>query len=389
MKVICDRSALQEAVNLAASVVSQRSPRPQLSCVKIEAKLEGDVGSLTLAGADADVSLSLSTTGVEVQREGAALVPAAKLQQIIAAEDADPTLTLETDQDALEIRGADARFTIYGFPPAEFPPVASFPSGEGDEKTVSRFRASSETLGHLIERTLFATARETSRYAINGVLLKREGRKVEVVATDGRRLALASGAIEGAADDPRASCIIPSKALQTANKLLRPDEVVHIAVMDSRAAFAFGAAGDGHRAVLATSLVEGAFPPYEDVIPRDQDKKATIEVAAFMSAIRRAALLTNEESRGVRLKFEPGQNGAAAVTLTSRAPELGEAEVTAPLRGYTGEAIEIGFNPAFLLDAMKVIDEPEGTIELKASNKPGLIRAGGDFTYVVMPVSLQ
>jgi len=389
MKVICDRSALQEAVNLAAGVVSPRSPRPQLACVKLSATVDGDVGALTLAGTDGEVSLSVTTTGVEVQREGEALVPAAKLQQIISAEDAEPTLTLETEQDALEIRGADARFTVYGFPPGEFPPIAAFPSGEGDEKTQSRFRMDSQTLANLITRTLFATAKETSRYAINGVLLKHTGKKVEMVATDGRRLAFASGVVDGADNDPTASSIIPSKALQTASKLIQPDGVVHMAIMESKAAISFGQAGDPLWAVLTTTLIEGAFPPFEDVIPRDQDKKATLDVATISSAIRRAAILTNEESRGVRMKFEADGDSAGALTLMSRAPELGEAEVTAPLRGYTGDAVEIGFNPAFILDALKVINEAEATIELKAPTKPGLIRSGSDFLYVVMPVGLQ
>ncbi|RMD66132.1 MAG: DNA polymerase III subunit beta [Planctomycetota bacterium] len=387
MKVVCDRSALQEAVNLVSSVVSPRSPRPQLGCVKLDATLAQDVGELTLAATDGEVSIALTTTGVEVQRAGQALVPAAKLQQIIAAEDAEPTLTLETEQDALRIRGADAKFTIYGFPPDEFPSVATFPTGEEEAGSWSRFRAAGETLASLITRTLFATAKETSRYAINGVLLKREGRKMEMVATDGRRLALATGSVEGAADEPAASCILPSKALQIVNKLLPACEEAHVAIGQTQAALAFGSPGDPSRAVVRASLIEGAFPPYEDVIPRDQDKKATVETASFVSAIRRAALLTNEESRGVRMRFAQ-ENGSAQATITSRAPELGEAEITTPLKAYTGEELEIGFNPAFILDALKAIEEPEAVFELKAANKPGVLRSGPDFLYVVMPVGL-
>jgi len=387
MKVVCDRSALQEAVNLANSVVSPRSPRPQLGCVKLDATLTQDVGELTLAATDGEVSIALTTTSVEVQRQGQALVPAAKLQQIIAAEDAEPTLTLETEQDALRIRGADAKFTIYGFPPDEAPPVATFPTGEEESGPWSRFRVHSDALALLITRTLFATAKETSRYAINGVLLKRQGKKAEMVATDGRRLALATGAVEGAADEPAASCILPSKALQIVSRLLNSCEEAHVAMGQTQAALAFGSPGDPSRAVVRASLIEGAFPPYEDVIPRDQDKKATVDVAAFVSAIRRAALLTNEESRGVRMRFAQ-ENGSAQATITSRAPELGEAEISAPLKSYTGEELEIGFNPAFILDALKAIDEPEAVFELKAANKPGVLRSGADFLYVVMPVGL-
>ena len=139
------------------------------------------------------------------------------------------------------------------------------------------------------------------------------------------------------------------------------------------------------RAVLASNLVEGAFPPFEDVIPKDHDKKVTFDRDVLTAAVRRAALLTNEESRGVRMSFN-GEN--KMVELTSRAPEMGEADIRVPVNAYEGDDIEIGFNPHFITDALKVITEPEVVMELKAPNKPGLIKSGNDFVYVVMPVNL-
>jgi len=130
--------------------------------------------------------------------------------------------------------------------------------------------------------------------------------------------------------------------------------------------------------------VEGAFPPFEDVIPKDQDKKVSCDTASLLSAIRRAALLTNEESRGVRMAFADDK-----LTLTSRAPEMGEAEVELALDKYEGDPVEIGFNPGFIADALKVVDGGKVIVELKAPNKPGVLRTGPDFTYVLMPVNLQ
>jgi DNA polymerase-3 subunit beta len=138
--------------------------------------------------------------------------------------------------------------------------------------------------------------------------------------------------------------------------------------------------------MLACNLVEGSFPPYEDVIPRDQDKRATFTIGALGSAVRRAALLTNEESRGVRLAFAADDR---SLTLSSRAPEMGEAEINVEIDEYDGEDIEIGFNPAFITDALKILDNDQVIIEMKAPNKPGLIKSGSDFVYVVMPVNLQ
>ncbi|MCX5661778.1 MAG: DNA polymerase III subunit beta [Planctomycetota bacterium] len=368
MKVICDRGALVEALNLISGVVVARTPKPVLACVKLVAA----DGTLSISATDLEVSVRISTARVEVQTPGSALILADKLSQIVR-ESVDPTLTLTVEQDVAEIRGQDSRYKVFGYPVADYPPVPEF-TGE------PHFLATAGDLHKLISQTIFATARENSRYAINGVLLERQGNKLSVVATDGRRLAMAKGtckAVKG--DDALIAAIVPTKAL---NMILRvfstPEQEVKVRLADNQIIFATD------DAVLSSNLVEGSFPPYKDVIPRDGDKKATIAKDVLASAVRRAALLTNEESKGVRLAFSP-----QGVTLTSRAPEMGEAEVTAPLVSYVGEPIEIGFNPAFILDAMKVVDTEQVTIELKAANKPSVIRTGPDFLYVVMPVNLQ
>ncbi len=386
MKVICDRAALLDAVNLMASIAPARSPKPQLSCVHLCATKDGDAGRLTLTATDAEVSLRLTTLNVDVNKPGEALVNAQKLQQIVAAEDAEATLTIEVDGDQIEVRGADAKFRVFGFPPAEFPPAPEFLDAD-DPRAGKIFTVQAASLETLVGRTLFATARETSRYAINGVLLSLKGKKLELVATDGRRLALARGHAEASADTEIA-CIIPSKAMQMASKLIDdPDENIRVAITDNQVIFGFNADAGEPRAVLASALVEGAFPPYEDVIPTDQDKRAVFDAAALRSGVRRAALLTNEESRGVRMNFT--NNDGNSLRVSSRAPEMGEAEIDVNVDSYDGDAIEIGFNPTFLIDALKVVDEPQVVIEMKAPNKPGLIKAGADFVYVVMPVSLQ
>ena len=136
-------------------------------------------------------------------------------------------------------------------------------------------------------------------------------------------------------------------------------------------------------ATLTSNLVEGQFPPYEDVIPKDSDKKMSAATADFLSAIRRAALLTTEESKGVRMAF-----GKKGVVLTSRSPESGEATINFPCK-YEGTDVEIGFNPQFLTDALRVVDSDEISLELSAPNRPGLLKGGADFLYVIMPVNLQ
>lgn len=407
MKVVCDRSALLEAVNTVGSVVPTRSPSPALSCVKINASKAGAVGSLALSGTDAEVSIQLALTKVDVVQPGIAVVSADRLRAIVSAiDESDATITLELDGDVCHIRGARSRFRLFAFPAGDFPPIPEWSQAtSGTTPPRAVFHHSAGGLMKLVMRTSFATARETSRYAINGVLLKVNGKKLEMVATDGRRLALCRSMLKNAGEGASGGCsaIIPTKALGLLQKVMHnPDANVRVAITENRAYFAFddgevesgggkkGDKGEKHasgtpRAMITTTLVEGAFPPYEDVIPKEHDRTITASKDELARAVRQASVLTNEESRGVRMAFDAkGKN----VRLSSRAPEMGESDIELPLSGFEGESIEISFNPQFIADALKTVDEPEVLIELKAPNKPGLIKSGADFVYVVMPVNL-
>jgi DNA polymerase-3 subunit beta len=374
MKVICDRAALADAVGAVSGVIVSRTPTPVLLCIQLRAA----DGLLHLAGTDLEVGLRVAVGQVDVQVEGSALIPADKLSQIVRACD-DPTLTVEAEDHTVHIRGesSHSHFKVFGYDPAEAPAVRDFGDAEID------CRIAAGVLQTLIHRTLFAAASEHSRYAINGVLLDRRGRKVRLVATDGRRLAVANGDCLSTGESESSSCIVPTKALNLLSKLLvDPEAPVHLAIEENQVVVSVGEGAEA--AVMSSNLVEGAFPPFEDVIPKDLDKRVAFDSLQLSSAIRRAALLTNEESKGVRLSFADDK-----LTLTSRAPEMGEAEIQIDLDKYEGEPLEIGFNPGFITDALKVVDGGTVMVELKAANKPGVIRTGSDFTYVVMPVNLQ
>ncbi len=367
MKVVCDRGALLEALNLAGGVVVARTPKPVLSCVKLTA----DEAALRVEATDAEIGLHLETPRVEVKEPGTVVVPADKLGQIVR-ESIDATITLEVEDDAMLIRGQDSRFKVFGRPVGDFPALPEF-GGEAD------FQIDAGVLNQLIQQTLYATARENSRYAINGVLMERDGNKLCVVATDGHRLALAKGEFKPSKGEGSQTAIVPTKALNVLNRLLdEPEQNVQVKVEDSKILFHMG------ETVLSSNLVEGNFPPYKDVIPRDGDKKATLQTDVFASAVRRAGLLTNEESKGVRFSFS-----SEGLTVASRAPEMGEAEIGVDLPKYEGDPVEIGFNPGYLLDALKVTDSDQVTLEMRAANKPGVLRTGPNFVYVVMPVNLQ
>ena len=304
-----------------------------------------------------------------------ALIPAGKLSEIVN-NSPDDTLTLETTGDSTTIKGSDSFFKVFGYNAEEFPPVSAF-EGTAD------FSLSAGSLRQLLDRTRFAAAKEMTRYAINGVLFEKKGKKLLLVATDGHRLAQTrDDTIEGSTKD--VSAVVPIKAINLIERLLTdPEQTVSLQFKENKLFVQVSAEGGGVTATLSCALVEGTFPPYNDVIPKDSDKKMTINRLRFESAVRRASLLTNEESKGVRLAFTAG-----SLSISSRAPEMGEAKIDLPVE-YSGEAIDVGFNPLYLMDALKVADQETVTFELKTPNKPGLLKSGPSFLYVVMPVNLS
>ncbi len=376
MKVLVNRAALVEALGLASSVVLTRTPKPVLTCVKLVAGNAGGAKTLTLVATDMELALQYTLTQVDIAAAGVALIPAGKLSEIVN-NSPDDTLTLETTGDSTTIKGSDAHYKVFGYNPEEFPPISGF-DGEPD------FALTAGSFRQLLDRTRFAAAREMTRYAINGVLLERKGKKISLVATDGHRLAQTKDDItnDGAGKD--ISAVIPIKAINLIERLLTdPEQTVSLQFKENKLFVQVSSEAGGVGATMSCSLVEGTFPPYQDVIPKDSDKKVTMNRDRFLSAVRRAALLTNEESKGVRLAF-----GNNTLSIQSRAPEMGEAKIDLPVE-YTGEAIEIGFNPNYLMDALKVADNEQVTFEMKTPNKPGLLRSGPGFLYVVMPVNLS
>jgi len=374
MKLLVNRAALVEALGLASSVVLSRTPKPVLTCVKLVAGATGNTKTLTIVATDMEIALQYTLTQVDIASQGVALIPAGKLSEIVN-NSPDDTLTLETTGDTTAIKGSDANYKVFGYNAEEFPPVSGF-EGSPD------FSISAGSLRTLLDRTRFAAAKEMTRYAINGVLFEKKGKKLMLVATDGHRLAQTKDDVTSEGKD--VSAVVPIKAINLIERLLTdPEQTVSLQFKENKLFVQVSSETGGVTATMSTALVEGTFPPYNDVIPKDSDKKVTINKDRFLSAVRRAALLTNEESKGVRLAF-----GAGTLSISSRAPEMGEAKIDLPVE-YAGESIEIGFNPVYLMDALKVADQETLTFEIKTPNKPGLLKSGPGFLYVVMPVNLS
>lgn len=365
MKCICDRLALQEALSATSSVAATRTPKPILQCVRLSATKE----ALTVTAYDQEVGLRYHVKQVDVSKAGETLVSCERLLAIVR-ESNDETLSFETGDDVLHIRGADSHFQVIGQSVREFPPV---PDMEGDPDFSMKVGLLREAVG----QTLFAAARENTRYAINGVLWQRKGKHLQLIATDGRRLAMSGVSLEKSVGE-EAHAIVPTKALNLLSKLhFAADEVIQVKLSPNQVILR------SDRATISSVLVEGHFPKYEDVVPKDNDKKINIKTDEFMSAVKRASLLSSVESKGIRIKVS-----GEGLVLSGRAQEQGEATVKLSGIEYSGPALDIGFNPEFLIDALKVCGETV-SFELKEPSRPGVIRSGPVFLYVVMPVNLS
>lgn len=368
MKVICNRLALLESINSAAAATSPRSPKPVLAGIKMVVTKD----DLILTGTDLEIAIECRNGQVQVDAQGETVVNVEKLRDIVRESD-DETLSLSLEGTELHIRGADSHFKLLTMDPKDFPPTPSL------EKS-TEIHLAAGTLKSLIKQTAFATAREGTRYAFNGILMKPEKDRVSFVATDGRRLALAKGNLSAKIKSEKPiTCIIPVRAMTMIEKILHNDEdEVTIGLGENQAVFK---AGDS---TLFTNLLEGQFPDYEEVIPKENDKVLSAGREALLSAIQRGALLTSEESKGVRMDFS-GKNG---LTITSRNPESGEAKVDFASK-FTGASISIGFNPRFLGEGLKVAQTDEVSFELSAPNRPGLLKSGEEWLYVLMPTNLN
>jgi DNA polymerase-3 subunit beta len=335
-------------------------------------RIAADAKGTRLCATDLELGINYLVREVEVEQPGEVVVPADSLAGVVR-ESGDEALSLEAEEGLCKITGADSHFTIYGQEAGQYPTVPSF-DGAGDiEITLGSLQAG-------IEQCLFATAKESTRYALNGVLWEIKGKKLSLIATDGRRLARSRVDLVSAPAEKivKAKIIVPAKTMALLSRLGGEDkDSVLVKLVDNQVLIGWA------DVVISSGLIEGNFPKYEDIIPKDYDKKLTLPTEGVLSAVRRAALLTSEESKGIRLAI-----GKGTIVFSGSAPETGDAKVEMGV-DYKGEPIEIGFNPQFLVDALRVIRTAEFELELGQPDRPGLIKSGANLLYVLMPINLS
>ncbi len=369
MRAILPRQEFQDALNAVSALTSGRTTREIFKCVKL-ASFEDHI---ELSATDGEVGLHLEVPVLSMKKPTDVVVRADRLIPVVR-EMPEVEISLEADDRYCTIRGEGSEIRLFVTEAEDFPSVPVL-------KEEADLVIGGADLRRMVSLTLYAAARESSRYAINGVLWQKRENQFFVVATDGRRLARAGDKLgDGSGGDFEA--ILPAKAMSVFERVFvaieDEEDKVEVKFMPNQVLLRSG------QRVLSSVLVEGNFPKYEEVIPTEHDKVARIGRDVFLAAVRRAAVLTTEDSRAVKLAFEEGK-----LVITSQTPEEGDARVEIPI-AYEGKALAIGFNPAFLSDALRVVPYEEIVFELHEAFRPGVL-SGGDreeFLYVVMPVSL-
>ncbi len=366
MKFETQRDTLLSPVQAVVGVVERRQTMPILANLLLSISDKG----LAVTGTDMEVEL-VADASVEVQEKGDITVPARKLLDICRALPDGAKITVYLDKGKLTLRSGRSRFSLATLPAADFPSVEDINVQRG-------FKLSQKMLRELISKTAFSMAQQDVRYYLNGLLLETGEKRLRAVATDGHRLALCDLKAE-TVDDAVQQVIVPRKGVLELQRLLGED--------DTEANVEFGT---NHLRVtlpgiiFTSKLIDGRFPEYERVVPKGGDKVFTADRQLLKETLGRAAILSNEKYRGVRLQLS-----SKLLKVMAHNPEQEEAEDELEV-AYQGGDLEIGFNVTYLMDALSALESEQVRVTLTDANSSCLVRApdNEDCRYVVMPMRL-
>ena len=355
------------ALQSVAGIVERRHTLPVLANVLIRKT----AGQVQLTTSDLEIQIRTHADLGGDDSSFATTVGARKLIDILRTLPADQTVSLESQQSKLVLKGGKSKFTLQTLPAEDFPLVQESPSFG------PVFSVPQKTLKSLLGQVSFAMAVHDIRYYLNGILFVAEGKKLSLVATDGHRLAFASADLD--VEVPKQEVILPRKTVLELQRLLSDkDGAIEMQFAANQAKFSF----EGMEFV--TKLVEGKFPDYNRVIPRNHQNIIILGRTALLAALQRAAIMTSEKFKGVRLNVEPG-----ALRVASNNADQEEAVDELDIE-YNGDAIEIGFNVTYLIDALTNMTQDMVRVELADGNSSALVTIPDNehFKYVVMPMRI-
>lgn len=361
MKFRISKEALLDGLQKVQHVVSSRTTLPILSNVLIVAK--GD--RLQFTTTDLDVGITGSVLA-NVDKEGATTLPAKKIVNIVRELPASEVeVSVDSKNVATIISGA-AHFKVNGLSDAEFPP---FPDFNGAKE----FKIQQDDLRDGLKKTSYAISTDETRYVLNGIFTSFRDGKMTLVATDGRRLAMAESDLEFPASH-ETDVIIPTKAVQELQRLLGTEGEMTLRLSDNQVSITVG------DTLLVSKLIEGNYPNYRQVIPSDANERVELPREALLDTVRRVSLLSSDKSSSVKLLFADNK-----VEISANSPDVGEAREEMLVK-YEAKPIQVAFNPEFMMAPLRALDTETVYLDLIDEMSPGVIRIDGSFLYVLMPM---
>lgn len=365
MKIRSKKEVLLENIQLV-QITSPKTTLPILSNIFIEA----NENKLTLITTDLELSIKTQFE-LEILEEGSICLPLKKLIDIIRELEEKEDVLIEVEENnRVIISSKDSIFHLFGLPKEDFP---AFPEYVQEKS----FTISSSLIKEMIRKTIFATAVDEIRYVLNGVFFQVLGNECRMVSTDRHRLAFIKKTLPNPIEENEV--IIPTKALAEVNRVIQEDKDIHIFLDKNKIIF------QTDKLIIISRLIEGKFPDYDRVIPKDQDKILKINNQNLFSTCRRIALMASEKNN--ILKFDISKN---KLKLSSNTPNLGDAEEELEVN-FQGDDIQVFFNPKYIMDILKNIEQEEVSIFLKNKSSSGMIKPieekeGEEYLCVLMPV---
>lgn len=364
MKFTISKEAFLAAIQQVQHVVSTRTTLPILSNVLLRAR----EGELALTTTDLDVGVS-GTVQADVEEAGATTLPARRLATIIRELPVDEVEVSVDEKNTASIKSGPSFFKVLGLSSEEFPPLPRFDDAR-------EFKMEQAMLRDCLRKTSYAISTDETRYVLNGILFSFKNDKLTMVATDGRRLAMAEQEVEFP-QSHEVDFIVPTKAVNELSRLLGDKGEVVIRVTGSQVGFEL------EGSFLVSKLIEGNYPNYRQVIPGEARERITLGRETFLRSISRVSLLASDKSNSVKLQFTPGN-----VEIVASSPEIGEARESLAIN-YKGAEITIAFNPEFLMAPLRNLAADDVVLHLIDEISPGVVRTGTNFLYVLMPMRVN
>lgn len=374
MKFKINRDHFSNGLSQVLNVVGSKATMPILSNVLIEAEKD----SITLTTTNLDLGIRVRVKA-DIKEPGSVTLPVKRLSTIVREL---PNLDVSLDAGAnqqVKLTSGGSTFRIMGIGKEEFPPLPEF----GEERT---FNLEQAELTSMLKSVAYAQSSDETRYILNGVYFNFAEGKLSLVATDGRRLALVSKELE-VPEGTAGSIILPAKTVAELMRMLDKGEKLKISFNDRRASFQISAdkadSGLIGSIYLYSKVVEGNYPNYQQVIPKETHQRIKLERELFLQCVHRAALVCSEKSNSVKIKITSN-----LLEITAQSSDFGEAHESMAI-AYSGPDLQVAFNPVFVMDPLKALTKDEVFFELKDEVSPGVFKTLESFICVIMPVRMS